>query len=100
MDKASAIGQLQAGVHQNEVAQTFGVHQSTKTTMENKVQRTGDVKDRQSGRNRVTTPAEDSSIRLVALRNQRMSSRINQTRPHTARIVENHLQHREKQSQS
>ena len=66
--KARAIGQLQAGVHQSEVAQTFGVHRSTKSRWRTKFHETGYVKGRpRSGRNRVTTPAEDRYINHFAI---------------------------------
>ena len=81
VDKAHAIGQLQVGVHQDVVGATFGVHQSTICRWTGEFRETGDVKDRpRSGRPRVTTPVEDRYIRLLALRDQRMSSRVIQTR--------------------
>ena len=57
VEKARAIGQLQAGIHQSEVAQTFGVDQSTISRWRRKFRETGDVKDRpRNGRPSITTP--------------------------------------------
>jgi len=69
VDKARAVGQLQADVQQSEVAQIFDVDQSTISRWRRKFRET-DVKDRlRSGRPRITTPDEDRYIRLVSLRN-------------------------------
>ena len=72
LDKARAIGQLEAGIHQNVVAQNYGISQSTVSRLRQEFRETGDVKDRpRSGRPKVTTPAEDRYINFVALRNRR-----------------------------
>ena len=63
------IGQLQAGVPQNQVAALFGVSPSTLSKLKAKFHIMGDVKDRpQSGRPKKTTPQEDSFRTLTALR--------------------------------
>ena len=68
LDKALAIGQLQAGVPQNQVAALFGVSPSTLSKLKAKFHIMGDVKDRpQSGRPKKTTPQEERFITLSAL---------------------------------
>lgn len=62
LDRARAIGQLQAGVPQNQVAALFGVSPSTISKLKAKFHITGDVRDRpRSGRPKKTTPQEDTS---------------------------------------
>ncbi len=81
LDKARAIGQLEAGLSQNQVAATFGVSHSMISKLKAKFRQTGDVKDRpRSGRPRKTTVAEDRYIRLAALRNRRLSAKTLQAR--------------------
>ena len=63
------IGQLQAGVPQNQVAALFGVSPSTLSKLKAKFHITGDVKDRpRIVRPKKTTPQEDSFRTLTALR--------------------------------
>jgi transposase len=65
-----AIGRLQAGESQNEVARTLNVNQST-----NRFQQTGSTNDRQrSGRPRITTPGQDQYIRVFHLRNRTVAT--------------------------
>ena len=60
LDRARAIGQLEAGVKQSVVAARFGVGQSTISKLKTKFRNTGDVKDRpKSGRPRITTHRVD-----------------------------------------
>uniref|UniRef100_A0A8C5FPN4 Transposase Tc1-like domain-containing protein n=1 Tax=Gadus morhua TaxID=8049 RepID=A0A8C5FPN4_GADMO len=82
LDRALAIGQLQAGVPQkNQVAALFGVRPSTLSKLKAKYHITGDVKDRsRSGRPKKTTPQEDHFITLSALRCRRLSSTDLQSR--------------------
>ena len=66
-----AIGRLQAGESQNEVARTLNVNQSTISKLWNRFQQTGSTNDRQrSGRPRITTPGQDWYIRVFHLRNR------------------------------
>ena len=82
LDRALAIGQLQAGVPQkNQVAALFGVRPSTLSKLKAKYHITGDVKDRsRSGRPKKTTPQEDHFITLSALKCPRLSSTDLQSR--------------------
>ena len=55
-----AIGRLQAGESQNEVARTLNVNQSTISRLWNRFQQTGSTNDSQrSGRPRIATPGQD-----------------------------------------
>lgn len=98
LDKARVIGQLQAGVHQNLVSQNFGISQSTVSRLRQKYRETGEVKDRpRSGRPRVTTPVEDRYIRVLALRNRRLTARVIQGRiagQHGRRISDQTIRNR------
>ena len=81
LDRARAIGQLQAGVPQNQVTALFGVSPSTISKVKAKFHITGDVRDRpRSGRPKKTTPQEDRFLTLSALRNRRLSSTDLQSR--------------------
>ena len=65
LEKARAIGQVEAGVPQNQVAALFGVSPGTISKLKAKFRDTGDVKDRpRSGRPKKTTPQEDRFISL------------------------------------
>ena len=74
LDRATrniAIGLLQAGESQNEVARTLNVNQSTISRLWNRFQQTGSTNDHQrSGRPRITTPGQDRYIRVFHLRNR------------------------------
>ena len=66
-----AIGRLQAGESQNEVARTLNVNQSTISRLWNRFQQTASTNDRQrSGRPHITTPGQDRYIRVFYLRNR------------------------------
>ena len=81
LDKALAIGKVEAGVPENQVAALFGVSPGTISKLKAKFCQTGDVKDRpRSGRPRKTTPQEDRFITRTVLRNRRLSSRDLQAR--------------------
>jgi transposase len=66
-----AIGRLQAGESQHEVARTLNVNQSNISRLWNRFQQTSSTNDRQrSGRPRITTPELDRYIRVFHLRNR------------------------------
>ena len=70
-----AIGGLQAGESQNQVAQTLNVNQSTISRLWNIFQQTGSTNDFQrSGRPRITTPGQDRYIRVFHLRNRTVAA--------------------------
>ena len=70
-----AIGLLQAGESQNEVARTLNVNQSTISKLWNRFQQTGSTNDRQrSGRPRIITPGQDRYIRVFHLRNRTVAA--------------------------
>ncbi|KAM3870151.1 RNA helicase Mov10l1-like [Diretmus argenteus] len=76
LDKARAIGQLEAGVPVRRVAALFGVSPGTISKLRTKFRETGEVKDRpRSGRPKKTTSQEDRFLTLASLRNRRLSSR-------------------------
>ncbi len=81
LERARAIGQIEAGVPQKKVAANFGVSQGAISKLKAKFRQTGEVKDRpRSGRPKKTTPQEDRFITQVALTNRRLSSRVLQAR--------------------
>ena len=66
-----AIGRLQAGESQNEVAQILYVNHNTISRLWNRFQQTGSTNDRKrNGRHRITTPGQDRYIRVFHLRNR------------------------------
>jgi transposase len=70
-----AIGRLQAGESQNEVARTLHDNQSTLSRQWNRFQQTGSTNDHQrSGRPRITTPGQDRYIRVSHLRNRTVAA--------------------------
>ena len=76
VDRARAIGHVDAGWNQRDVAVLFGVSQSTISKLRLRYRDTHDVQDRpRSGRPRVTTDRVDRSIRLATLRNRRIAAR-------------------------
>ena len=69
LERGRAIGQLQARVHQNVVAATFGVSQATISKLQRRYQDTDNVRNRpRSGRPHVTTTASDRRIETIAAR--------------------------------
>lgn len=70
-----AIGRLQLGESQTEVARHMNVSQSTISRLWNRFQRFQTAEDRpRSGRPRITTAAEDRNIRLYHLRHRTVTA--------------------------
>lgn len=81
LDRARALGNIQAGMGQAQVAAQFGVAKSTIKRLCRKYRQTGQVKDRpRSGRPCVTTPQDDRYISLTTLRNRTITARDLQAR--------------------
>ena len=81
LQRARAIGHLEAGWKQRDVAVLFGVSQSTICKLCRRYRDTNDVKDRhRSGRPRITTERVDRLIRLATLRNRRITAHSLQMR--------------------
>ena len=76
--RENAIGRLQAGQRQADVAQAVNVSQSTISRLWNRFRQSGSTADApRSGRPRVTTPTQDRFIRLRHLRNRFLSAQSN-----------------------
>ena len=70
-DRWRALGMLQAGTTQREVARQFNVHRNTVWNLWHRHQQTNQVRDRpRSGQPPVTTRRQDNWIRQVHLRNR------------------------------
>ena len=70
LDRGRAFALILQGRSQLDVAQQFGVHESTISHLVQRLRATGRLTDRpNSGRPRVTTQRQDRRIRLVHLRN-------------------------------
>ena len=73
--RENAIGRLQAGQRQADVAHALNVSQSTISRLWNRFRQSGSTADApRSGRPRVTTPAQDRFIRFRHLRNRFLSA--------------------------
>lgn len=96
VDRNIALGRLQAGESQNQVARHFGVAQSTISRLWARLQQTGSTTDApRQGRPRVTTPAQDRYIRLRHLRNRfHSASSTAQQLPGGRRISEQTVRNR------
>ena len=71
LQRAMAIGQLQAGKTLGVVAAAFNVSKRALQYLKRKFVTTGDVKDLpKSGRPKVTTPQQDQHIVTSSLRNR------------------------------
>ena len=71
LDRGRAIALILQGWSQRDVAQQFGVHESTISRLVQCLRATGRLTDRpRSGRPRVTTQRQDRRIRLVHLPNR------------------------------
>ena len=76
--RENAIGRLQAGQRQADVAHALNVSQSTISRLWNRFRQSGSTADApRLGRPRVTTPAQDRFIRLRHLRNRFLSAQSN-----------------------
>ena len=70
-----AIGRLQAGESQNEVARTLNVNHSTISRLWSRFQQTGSTNNRQrSGRPRIITPGQDRYILIFHLPNRTVAA--------------------------
>ena len=66
-----AVGMLEAGMAQNEVARHFGVHRNTISSRWRRFQQNANTRDLpRTGRPRVTSRQQDNHIRLIHLRNR------------------------------
>ena len=71
LDRGRGIALILQGRSQRDVAQQFGVHESTISRLVQRLKATGRLTDRpRSRRPRVTTQRQDRRIRLVHLRNR------------------------------
>ena len=71
LDRGRAIALILQGRSQRDVAQQFGVHESTISRLVQRLRATGRLTDHpRSGRPRVTTQRQDRRIHLVHLRNR------------------------------
>ena len=71
LNRALAIGQLQAGKTVSEVANAFNVSRKAIQNLKKKFRDTGNVKDLpRSGRPKVTTPRQDRRMITSSLRNR------------------------------
>ena len=86
LQRAMAVGQLNAGRSFNDVAQTFGVSSLTIRRLLSRFNQTNDVKDRpQSGPPRATSRREDNFICTSALRSRfKTATEINSALQHAA----------------
>lgn len=76
LDRARAIGFLDAGWGQQEVSRHFGVCRLTVSRLQTRFRATGDVGDRpRSGRRRVTTRRQDRYIEVQATRSRFITAR-------------------------
>ena len=72
-----AVGMMETGMAQNEVARHFGVHRNTISSLWRRFQQNGNTRDLpRSGRPRVTSRQQDNHIRLTHLRNRFQSSSL------------------------
>ena len=70
------IGRFQASESQNAVARLYNVHRSMISRLFQRYQQSGSTADRQrSGRPRITSAAQDSSIRVLHLRSRTVTAR-------------------------
>lgn len=68
-DMLRAIGMLEAGRRQIDVAEAFGTTQSVISRLLTRYRATDDVREHHSGRQRITTPQQDRYVQMSARRN-------------------------------
>ena len=69
INKERAIGMLQSGLYQTDVARRLGVHRTTIARLWNRFNTTGSTDDRpRPGQRRATTPRQDRYIRRIHTR--------------------------------
>ena len=96
-ERLRAIGMIQAGTSESEVARIFGVHRNTISALWRRFGFTGSVRDSQrAGRPRVTSRRQDNYIRVVHLRNRFQTAALTARsipglRPISGRTVRNRL---------
>ena len=96
-ERLRAIGMLQTGMSQKEVARHFGVHRNSVSALWRRFQQHGNTRDLpRSGRPRETSIRQDNHIRLIHLRNRfhpatLIARTIPGLRPISSRTVRNRL---------
>lgn len=96
-ERLRAVGMLQTGMLQVEVARRFGVHRNTISSLWRRYQQHGNTRDLpRSGRPRVTSVRQDNHIRLMHLRNRLQPATLTARtipglRPISSRTVRNRL---------
>ena len=69
INRERAIGMLQSGLYQTDVARRLGVHRTTIARLWNRFNTTGSTDDRpRPGQRRATTPRQDRYIRRIHTR--------------------------------
>ena len=69
-----AIGMLQVGQNQDQVAHAIGTTQSVISRLWRRYYDTGSVAERHPGRGRITTPVQDRYVQLQARRNKNLTA--------------------------
>ena len=67
-EQIRAVGMLEAGAIQRVVAETLQTGQNVISRLWSRYRATGDVAERHSGRNRITTPRQDRFLQNIARR--------------------------------
>ncbi len=69
------VGKPETGMAARAVARRLNVHESTRSRLRSRYQKTNGTHDRaRTGRPRVTTPAQDNHIRLRHIRNRQLTA--------------------------
>ena len=85
-----AIGRIEAGHSQLQVANWLKVSPSVISRLWNRFQTTGDVAEKpRKGHPRVTTPSQDRYIKILARRNRRITARaiVNQIKTSSGTVI-------------